>query len=295
MEAKRLLLNRNQPTTVKLNDSISCRLYEDTRPHYLETSHIQKGLVLLVDGEEVVEEGVGFGTPVVICRDRPFFSGSAKTSFHQEKDYSKLTKSFTMDTISKKKFRRSFYLNDIVYRFVQRRFYNVYTLNNTLASALTPIIELMKSAGIETDFQKVNSIGSVSVEYTCFPGSIEIEARFCGLNKKGCSQVLILNEQGASFFRRYLDANGVSLQDNQIGPWEPTGAGEVSLFNVQETTGFSLKSKEDAKLFRGREKIRNRYSWVGFCYSLPPDTSTFQYVIKLMTKIERNATAKTNS
>ncbi len=290
MEAKRLLLNHDQPTIVKLNNSISCRLYDDTRPHYLETSPLQKGLVLLVDGEEVVEEGVGFGTPVVICRDRPFFSGSAETSFHQEKDYSKLRKSFTMDTISKKKFRRSFYLSDSLYRFVQRRFHNVYTINNTLASALTPIIELMKSAGIETDFKKVNSIGNVLVEYKCFPGSIEIEARFCGINKKGCKEILMLNEQGASFFRRYLDTNGVSLQDNQIGPWELTGAREVSLFNIKETTGFSLKSRPDAKLFRGREKIRNRYSWVGFCYSLPPDTSSFRYKIKLTTKEEQNTT-----
>lgn len=236
----------------------------------------------------MIEEGVGFGAPVVVYRERPFFSGSAKTSFNQETNCGKLTKSFIIDTVSRKKFRRRLYLNDSIYCFMQRWFHYVYTLNQKLSSALTPILELMKIAGVDTDFQKVNPRGSVTVEYTCFPNLIEVNVRLAELNKQSCNEILILNEQGASFFRKYSDTNGVTLHDGQIGPWELTEAKEVSLFNIGKTAGFSLKSKAEAKLFRGREKIRNRYSWVGFCYALSPNTESFRYTIKLITNGKHN-------
>jgi hypothetical protein len=242
----------------------------------------------------VIEEGVGFGAPVVVYQERPFFSSSAETSFHQETNCSKLTKSFTIDTVSRKKFRGRLYLNDSIYLFMQRQFHYVYTLNKKLSSGLTPIVELVKTAGIDTDFQKVNPRGSVTVEYTCFPHLIEVNVRLTELNKQGCNEILILNEQGASFFRKYSDTNGVTLHDDQIGPWEPTEAKEVSLFNVGKTMGFSLKSKAEAKLFRGREKIRNRYSWVGFCYVLSPNIESFRYTVKLITNGEGNQPAMNN-
>ncbi len=145
-------------------------------------------------------------------------------------------------------------------------------------------IELLKRTGVDTEFQKTKSRGTVDVKYAFSPKSIEVEVDLKALDMNGCREILILNEQGASFFRKYSDTNGLVLLDDQIGAWESTDAEEVFLFNLNETVGFALKSKQEAKLLRGREQIRGRYSWVGFSYSLPPQVTTFRYSIKLINK-----------
>ena len=281
-------MGSSPPATINLESYVSCRLYEDTRPHCLETAQLQKGLVLLVEGSEVIEEGMGFGAPVVLYQDRAFFSSSADISVRREGNEMILTKSFTIDAISRKRFGKDFYLNDSLYRFFQKRFHNIYTRNKDLAAVLTRFIELMKTFGVSTEFQKVSPKGIITVKYAILPRLIEVEIVLSGLDKRGCSQVLILNEQGASFFRKYSDTDGVTLIDGQIGAWEPTEAKEVSLSNLEETTGFSLRNNGGTRLFRGREKVRGRYSWVGFCYFLQPHTSRFRYSIRLTTAAMRD-------
>ena len=239
--------------------------------------------MLLVEGSEVIEEGLGFGTPVVLYQDRPFFSSLADISFEQQGNHKILTKSFTIDTISRKRFGKDVYLNDRLYRFFQKRFHNIYTQNKDLAPVLTRFIELLKTLGIRTEFQRVNPKGIITVKYVCLPHLIEVEIGLSKLNKKGCKEVLILNEQGATFFRKYSDTDGLTLFDGQIGAWESAKAEEVSLFNINETTGFSVRNKGNAMLLRGREKIRGRYSWVGFCYALRPHISRFRYSVRLRT------------
>jgi hypothetical protein len=281
-------LGSDAPITINLDNCVSCRIYKDARPHCLETSPLQKGLVLLVEGSEVIEEGMGFGTPVILYHDRPFFSSSADISLQQKGNDLILVKSFNMDTISRKRFGKKIYLDHSIYHFFQKRFHNIYTQNKDLAPILTRFIELFKTFGVNTEFQKVNSKGIITVKYSFLPNLIEVEIILSNLNKKGCQEILILNEQGASFFRKYSDSDGLTLIDGQIGAWESVKAKEMSLFNIKETTGFSLEEKSGTTLLRGREKIRGRYSWVGFCYSLSPHNSSFRYSIRLKTDAMRD-------
>jgi hypothetical protein len=275
------LLISSSSTTISMGDCISCRLYSDTRPHCLETARLQKGLVLLIDGEEVIEEGVGFGTPVVIYEDRPYFSSSSHTSIQTEGDFEILTKAFKMDTISRKQVYKNFYLNDGFYVFFHRRFHDIYARKGKLTPILTKVIQLMKALNINTEFQQTKPRGIITVKYKCLPGTIEVEVHLSQLNQTGCKEVLMLNEQGASTFRKYSDVNGLILFDEQIGPWEEVNAEEASLSNVTETLAFSLKKMDGAMLLRGREKIQERYSWVGFSYSFRPRISPFKYIIRI--------------
>jgi hypothetical protein len=278
---KKKFLVSNPPITVSLDGFVSCRLYEDTRPHCLEIAKLQKGLVLLVNGKEVVEEGAGFGTPVALYEDRPYFSSSAEVTVEKLEDRKVLTKSFRMDTVSRKRFGKRFYLHDGVYIFLHKSFHRVYTRKGKLTPLLTKVIELRKALRIKTEFQQTEPKGTITVKYTCLPSAIEVEVQLSQLDHRGCKEILILNEQGTSFFRKYSDSNGLKLVDEQIGPWEKVNAEEASLSNMSETLAFSLKKTDGAVLQRGREKVQKRFSWVGFSYSLRPNTSAFRYVIEL--------------
>lgn len=281
----------NPPITANLDGLFSCRLYEDTRPHCLEIAQLQKGLVLLIDGKEIIEEGVGFGTPVVLYEDRPYFSSSAQIQLQANGDRSVLTKSFSMDTVSRKRFRKAFYLNDSFYIFFHRRFHNVYTRRGKVTPILTKIIELRKALRINTEFHKVKPRGTITVKYTCSPGTIEVEVQLSRLDRARCKEIQILNEQGASFFRKYSDSDGLTLVDGQIGAWETVEADEVSLSNLKETIAFTMRNKAEATLLRGREVVPKRYSWVGFCYSLNPRTQRFKYAIKLTAPVRQHEKA----
>jgi len=54
----------------------------------METAPLHKGLVLVLDNNEVVEEGMGFGVPVVKYHDKTYFSSSADVSI-QKKPFNK--------------------------------------------------------------------------------------------------------------------------------------------------------------------------------------------------------------
>jgi hypothetical protein len=83
------------PYTILLSEGLAVRLYSDTRPHTGKIGRLQKGLVLVVDGQEHVEEGFGFGLPLVEVQGQAYLSRSA--SITQEGNT--LVKHYKMDTV----------------------------------------------------------------------------------------------------------------------------------------------------------------------------------------------------
>jgi hypothetical protein len=65
------------PSTLELGSGLTVRAYADTRPHVGKITPLQKGLVLLQDGRELIEEGYGFGTPIVLQDGRSYLSQGA--------------------------------------------------------------------------------------------------------------------------------------------------------------------------------------------------------------------------
>ena len=260
---------------------MSARLYRDCRPTCLETARLQKGLVLLLDGKELIEEGVGFGAPVVKYKDKTYFSGSAKCCIRTDENRCTLTKSFVLDTISRKRLGTSSYINDKLYHFLHRAFEIVYLNYQGLAQASNRIMALQKSLGIQTEFIKVKPRGTVTFKYSFSPNEIQVIADMKLLNLDRCKNILIHNEQGASFFNRYSDSTGLALSDHKIGAWTKITSEEASFSNTKQTLTFALKNNAHVALLRGWEKTLDRFSWAGFAYSLPPINSAFHYAIEL--------------
>ena len=111
-------LNSSAPITVNVGNRVSFRLYRDTRPHCLEISPLQKGLVLLLSSKELIDEGIGFGVPIVMYEDKTYFSSSADVT-RVRGNNNVLIKSFLLDTISRKRVGKVSYINDRFYSFLR--------------------------------------------------------------------------------------------------------------------------------------------------------------------------------
>ena len=247
----------------------------------METATLQKGLVLVYDGVELVEEGMGFGVPVAIYRDEPYFSSTAQCRIYENGGRKTLEKSFAMDTVSRKRIGEEAYFNGGLYSIFHRIFHAVYTLNLPLTSVFERFIASASAVGFNTEFVRVKPRGFVTLRYALQGDSVLFEASFDHLEKCGCEQVVLLNEQGADFFERYFDSSGQTLNSSEIGAWQPVRACEATLHNSREKIGFSLRSQPNAVLLRGREAIKGRYSWVGLSYSLRSLKKTFKYFVRL--------------
>ena len=273
-------MNSSVSITVKVGNRISFRLYRDTQPHCLEISPLQKGLILLLSSNELVDEGIGFGVPLVMYEDKTYFSSSADVP-QLRGNNNVLIKSFVLDTISRKRVGKVSYINDNLYSFLRRIFEKGYLNCKKLFPLFNLIMALRKTLNVQTDFMKATPRGTVTVTYTCLPDSVHVHVDFIKLKREGCKQILLLNEQGATFFRKYSDTTGLSFSDYNIRAWAMVKAEEASLSDIAELLSFTLRRVKSAQLFRGWERTRGRFSWAGLSYSLPADSSSFDYVIKL--------------
>ncbi len=280
MIEKKTLRESSLAYAAHVNDIVSVTLHSDSYPHCLEIAPLQKGLVLSLDGMDLIEEGVGFGVPVAKYGDRTYFSGSAECFLDIEGNRQRLVKRFHLDTISRKRIGTAF-INDDLYSFAHGLFENAYLAHKNLASVFNIIMELRRTMRVKTEFVKVKPKGTVTFEYSFHQGAIEIKVSLNEHEWTDCRELLLLNEQGSSFFRKYNDTSGVTLFDKNIGAWQRVNAEEACFTYPKGHLAFSLSSTNSCELFRGWEKTRGRFSWAGLGYCLKPSLLDFKYEIKL--------------
>jgi hypothetical protein len=273
--------NLQKPLTVHLANRLSVRLYTDSRPHCMETAPLQKGLVLILDNREVIEEGMGFGVPVVKYNDKTYFSSSADAKAQKNSSDYNLKKTFILDTISRKKLGRATYIDDSLYSLAHEKFAKLYLRHKNLTPFFNNIMELRNVAKIKTEFLKVKPRGEIIVNYEILPEVINISADFSNLTLDGCEELLLLNEQGSTIFDRYVDASGLELVGNKIGGWGKVTAKRASLKSSKKQVSFCLQKKYGASLFRGWENTKSRFSWAGLSYLMRPNHEIFRYSISL--------------
>jgi len=79
--------------------STALRLYSDTRPHVGKISGLQKGLVWVREGRLLVEEGYGFGTPIVEYGGQAYLARHAEIERETVPGGLRLIKRYQIDTV----------------------------------------------------------------------------------------------------------------------------------------------------------------------------------------------------
>lgn len=280
------MLTKTQITeyTIPISEFLYSRLYGDAKPHCHHIANLQKGLILVYRGAELVGEGTGFGVPVVRYRDRDYFSGSSTLHVFQKGDCTIAVKEFALNRILENRFRKGKMENKIIRKFTR--------LSNELYWKhrhwrLLALANLPKSIGVQTTFVQAKSIGNVTVTYFVDSALISVKVDLERLEKGGLQRIFLLNEQGSRFFKKYLDSNGTVLFDKQIGAWENVEADWAYISNKSDEVGFRLWKVKDTILHRGREFLKGTFDWVGLDYEVNPEKTRFEYNIEIFGSLKR--------
>jgi len=251
------------------------------------TTQLQKGFLLLDQGQELAEEAIGFGVPVLKRGLQTIFPGSATLSWLQKGSTWEITTLFNVNLVEK--ISRSG--NDIL----ENR--SLYAVKNFLAAVIRqlPMFRGLLTA-ISSQFRQmfnwetIYTDTGVSTEVKAFytlegeTGKISVEIDTSGL-PPNITEVIVMNEQGARHFDRYQDTSGICLLGEEIDCWDEVTAEEAWFESSARRVTFRLGQVKGARLFRGRELVGSRLAWAGFGYSFPPSLTKLRYEMR----IERRA------
>jgi hypothetical protein len=272
----------HDPLDVELFDDLAIRIYPDNRPNNLEIAGLHKGLILVHRCREMVEEGAGFGMPVVRYRDKTYFSSSAQVFAMLDEGYPRvLRKSFLLDTVSRKRLGNGPTINDSFYHVFHNIFTKAYHSLKGMRSLFDQMMEIRRSSRIETYFQRVRPRGLIDITYGIYDNMVGVSVDASRILRDGCEEIVILNEQGADYFRNYRDSSGSNLEGRGIGAWDRVEASEARLINLEMGIQYSLNRKEGAEVYRGWEKVKKGLSWAGMSYIFKPDLQKLDYMIRI--------------
>jgi hypothetical protein len=267
--------------TFSISDSIALRIRSDAKPHNMKIADLQKGLIFLHNGVEVVGEGTGFGIPIVKYVDETVFSGSSLLFVSRKGNLVSIRKEFFMDLLARDIFRNLKMENRKI-RLILDYFSILYQMHKRLARSILLAKNVLLVFGVKSSFLRIPSRGKVIVTYVIDQNRIMVNLNFSFLDRIGLDKVFVLNEQGTRFFRIYTDSNGQRLVDEEIGAWDDVLADSAKITDCQNRVGFSAKNVKGSILRRGREHSRDSLDWVGLDYEFNLESDVFEYEIEIL-------------
>ena len=258
---------------LKITERLSLKFYDDADQCQGDSLGLQKGLVLFVGAEPMSGEGVGFGVPAVKYSDQILFSTTATLARDKE-----LVKSFSMDAVHRVTWRGKF-IDNGVYRAIQHRLAETYRATSRFRPTLTRIMQIQSLLGIKLSHQKISSRGVVDVSYRLYGNRLMITVDSSKLIDKDFMGLFVFNEQSADF--NIYEDELVTLSDEKIGVWEEVKSQKASLTSQILRVTFSVENMAGARLFRGRELLKPRLNWSGFCYFIPPQVRQYGYSVRI--------------
>ena len=271
--------------TLPISDTVALRVHSDTKPKNMKTAQLQKGLILLYKGTEVVGEGIGFGVPIAKYSDETVFSGSSSLRVRTLENIVEIRKEFIMDLVTRNTLRNVKLENPKI-RMLLDSFSSLYKKQYqshvSFARSILFTRSLLFKFGVKSTFIKSIPRGLVVVTYVIDRNRIFVKLDLSLLDRTNLGKIFVLNEQGAHFFRTYSDSESLELDDEEIGAWNEVTSQTAKITNSQDKIGFKLKNVEGTKLRRGRELIKGSLDWIGLDYELDAEYSQFEYEIEVL-------------
>ena len=265
--------------TTPISEALCLRLYADSKPHNQLTFNLQKGLILVSNGVELVGEGIGLGVPAVSYKNRTYFPGLSTMTFKRTHDSLAATKEFTLNLTSERTFRNA-HIETKAIRRIRRRFDEFY--RNHKHVRLIMFESLLRQVGVRTEFVQTEPIGKATVTYTINAPNVKVKAKFNLAQKVGVRKIYLLNEQSSLHFGKYYDSDGLELLNENIGAWETVNAHWACIYSTEDKVGFRLCKLRDATLHRGREFLNGVFDWAGLDYETGPEKQILEYNIELL-------------
>jgi hypothetical protein len=248
-------------------------------PDCYPTSRIQKGLVLLCDGQDLSEEGVGFGVPVLRNGREAVFPGSCVWKTELKGDDATIEAEYFMNLVGRMAVGgrridcRTFY-RAREWLASQYRRHPELRKGILYGTELSRMVMSMKDAFVE-----VPTVGSVKTVYSIMDDSVRVDLDLRGVPEG--LELVVMNEQGANHFDSYKDSDELFLEKDAIGSWDEVFADRASFIDSKNGLYFALTRVEGARMMQGRELLSDRLAWTGLAYVVTPGTKRFSYTIQL--------------
>ena len=198
--------------TVPISSNIALRIENRSKGgRDYPSSRLQKGFVLEYDGQELVDEAVGFGVPVLKLGHNTIFAGDLDLSSQHYGRNQIITALYHMNLEER--------INRPKTGSIENK--QLYTIKNSLAWLIRtyPLLRGLLTAvsnGLrhmfkwQTVYEQVKSYGEVKVTYSVDTAVRKVFMIFdmIGLQTNGIAEVAVMNEQGAHYFTHYQDSEG---------------------------------------------------------------------------------------
>ena len=213
------------------------------------TRRLQKGLLLVDRAEELAEEGVGFGVPVLKRGIQTIFPGAVELTSRRVDGDRVVTAAFDMNLVERLAGpggaplrSRSLYAAKNALAALHRR-------SPALRGPLTATSNaLRRTFGWVTTFEETERVATLTMVYVVHAdeGRVGVSLEPPDAPLDGVTEVVVMNEQGARHFDRYEDADGVALQGDEIGTWN----------EVDGRAGFVRQHRARRRLLAGAGRRR---------------------------------------
>jgi hypothetical protein len=271
--------------TIPLPDGLDLVMSEGPpRGEAYATRQLQQGFRLIDRGEDLSEEAVGFGLPVVKRGSHTFFPGRVCLASERAGSLWRVEALFTFNLeerlsrgLSPSLRGRPIYVAKDLLAAIIRRSHHARGL---LTAAST---WLRSSLDLKTVYEQAAFRAALEVHFAIdsATGVIQVWLDASPLVEQGVTELIMMNEQGGHFFDAYRDSAGGTLGGAKIGAWERVTAPEAAMGSSTREVVYTVAGGDGARLYRGREVVGSRLAWSGFGYSFNPALGNLEYVIRI--------------
>lgn len=232
---------------------LSLEISDEPGPDFLSTRGLQKGLIAFHERECLVQEGLGFGAPILGTGTKTYFSKNADL----EVSDGDIIKTYTFDCAALIEMGARPLKNPAL-RLGFEALVGLYMRIEGLQPALLRLQQGMaRTFNASCRFVDTEPVGTAKIRYRPSGEIIRISAEF-ETDLKG-PQFIMVNEQGADFFDSAC-IDGRTLNDEGMTGW--MSAKQATLCSSRAGLRFGVAGYGPARLFAGRE--RTPYlSWAG--------------------------------